>query len=257
MSLRRHVTFRIATAVTVLLVTALGTGCASTKDVDQSTAGRLEVGRQFLAAGDYTRAGTYLRQLAKELPKNEEVHNLLGMTYLGMANPGAAAQSFETAVDLNDDNEDSGLNLSYAYILLGKHAKSREVLTSILDRGAYTYMERVEANLGLSWMEEGNCGKARAHFNKALLLDPTFVTAHFNSGKCWLKSKNFPAAVSSFQKAVDFCPGCVDPLLELARSRHKAGEKKEAVASLEKLLRGKIDSQSAERTKKLLKELRR
>jgi Tfp pilus assembly protein PilF len=244
--------------IPLLLALALGvSGCETRKETDTSTSGRLEVGRQFIAAGAYDRASAYLRQLSKELPGNDDVHMLLGLAYLGLENPSAAAQSFQTALKINDDNEDASLNLSYSFILLGKYANARSVLEDVLDRGSYAYMERVEVNIGLAWMEQGNCTKARVHFDKALLLDPTFVTAHFNSGKCWLKSKNYPAATASFQKAVDFCPGCVDPLLELARARYAAGEKKEAVAGLEKILRGKIDSQSAERTKKLLNELRR
>lgn len=232
-------------------------GCASRKEADTSTAGRLEVGRQFIDAGAFDRASAYLRQLSKEMPRNEDVHILLGLAYLGLANPAAAAQSFETALTINDDNEDAALNLSYSLILLRKYANARSVLEGVLDRGAYAYMERVQVNIGLAYMEEGNCTKAQVHFDKALVLDPTFVTAHFNSGKCWLKSGNHRAALASLKRAVDFCPGCIDPILELARARYAAGEQKEAVASLEKILRGKIDSKSAERTKKLLNELRR
>jgi Flp pilus assembly protein TadD len=215
------------------------------------------VGRQFFTAGQYHRAVTYLRALSKELPKNVEVQNLLGLSYLGLGNPAAAANSFSAAIAIDDDNHDAQLNLSYAYILMKEHAKARSVLQGMLDEATYPFMERVEANIGLAWMEQGDCARAKRHFDKALLLDPTQVQAHFNSGKCSLKSNDFPGAVRSFTKAADFCPGCLDPILELARARHMAGQKKEAVASLEKVLRGKIDSQGAERTKKLLNELRR
>lgn len=233
------------------------TGCASTKDEDKSGSGKMEVARQFLASGDYRRAVAFLQPLAKENPKSQEIHNLLGLSYLGLGNPKAASQSFATVVGLDDDNHDAALNLSYSLILLGENARARSVLGGILDDGVYPYMERVHVNIGLAWMEQGRCSEAQAHFDKALLLDPTFVTAHFNSGKCWLKSNNHAAAVASFQKAVDFCPGCVDPVLELARARYLSGEKRAAVDSLEKLLRGRIDAQSADRTRKLLNEMKR
>jgi|GEM_PF-626441 len=244
-------------AVSLLPMAAGVAGCQSSKEKDESVSGRLEFSKQFLASGDYRRAVQTLQAFVKENPRNAEAHNLLGLSYLGLGNAQAAANSFQTVVAIDKSNYDAGLNWSYALILVGKHENARKVLNDILDDGTYPYMERVHANMGLSYMEQNQCKLARIEFDKALLLDPTFVTAHFNSGKCSLKSKDFATAVASFRKAVDFCPGCLDPMLELARARYLVGEKKEARDSLQTLLRSRIDTASAERTRKLLQEMKR
>jgi Tfp pilus assembly protein PilF len=253
---KRRIRLKKSLAVALWGISLLLISCASKQD-ETVNQGRIEVARQFLASGDHKRAVSYLQQMVRENSKNAELHNLLGLGYLGLGNSAAAVASFQQSLDLEDEDFDTALNLSYAFILEKKYIESRKVLTKIMKEGTYSYMERVHANFGLSWLEEGNCKAAQREFDKALLLDPTFVTAHFNSGKCWLKSNQPAKAVLSFQKAVDFCPGCVDPLLELARAKHRTGARKEAIESLERLLRTRLDRTSTDRTRQLLNELKR
>jgi Tfp pilus assembly protein PilF len=176
----------------------------------------------------------------------------LGMAYLGNGSLEAAEKSFQRIVELNDDNYDAALNLGYVLIASKKYGESRKVLEKILDDGEYVYPEKVYTNIGLSYLEQNQCAKANPYFQKSVLLDPTMSIAHFNLGKCASKSKNYKSAVSHFQKAVDFCPGCLEPVLELAKAQSFAGKKDLAIDSLERMLKTKLDKQSEAKTLRTL-----
>jgi protein O-GlcNAc transferase len=230
-------------------------GCASSKEPNKDKA-QVEVARQIVASGDYKKAIVFLQPMAKSDPKNEEVLSLLGMAYLGNGNIESAEKSFQTTIKLNSKNYDAALNLGYVLIVGKKYAESRIVLEKILKDGEFAYPEKVHANIGLSFLEQNQCNKANVHLQKSILLDPTMSIAHFNLGKCATKVKNYPSAVAHFQRAVDFCPNCLEPVLELAKAQSFAGKKDMAIDSLERLLKTKLDKQSEAKTLRTLDIIR-
>jgi Tfp pilus assembly protein PilF len=225
--------------------------CASRKDSAADKA-QIEVVRQIVASGDYKKAIFFLQPLAKNEPKNEEIFSLLGLSYLGNGNTEPSIKAFERVVELNNKNYDAKLNLSYALITAKKYTESRKVLKEMLSDGEYIYPEKVHVNFGLSYLEQNNCQKATPYFEKSLILDPTMSIAHFNLGKCAMKGKNFKQAIVHFQQTVDFCPNCLEPVLELAKAQTFGGQKTLAIDSLERLLKTKLDKQSEAKTLRTL-----
>ena len=156
---------------------------------------------------------------------------------MGINNPQAAARSFSAALQVNDDDDDARLNLGYTLIVLGQFKESRETLNRIIERKKYTLMEKVYLNLGLSFLQEKNCKKAVPHFQSALDIDPTYAAPYFNLGKCQASAGDLAGARSSFRRAVDFCPNCLDPQLELATVLARLGEKRNAKRAVESILK--------------------
>lgn len=220
-------------------------------------AANLELARQYIDNRDYRRAIAYLMPLSKREPANRGVLNLMGTAYLGMGNAEAARESFLKLVAADEDDDDAKVSLAYAQILCKRTADAKKILAPLIEAGRYAYPERAQTNLGLAWMEEGRCDKAIPWFQGALKNDPTLVPAYFNLGRCFGKQGKWVPAAESLRKAVDFCPGCAEPALELAQALSRKGDKKSAVAGLEKLLTGKLEPAEHERARKLLNEVKR
>ena len=242
------------------LLALLFAGCASTpKDTPQSRneTASLELARQLVGQGEYQRAVQFLLPRSRQEDAPAEVHSLLGISFLGLNNPNVALKSFQTALKVDGGDDDARLNMGYTLILLGKLKESRVAFDEIVKRKKYLSMEKVHLNIGLSYLQEKNCQKALTYFNNALEIDPTYSAPYFNIGKCQTSAGRLREAQASFQRAVDFCPDCSEPLLELALVSARLGEKKKALAQLESLFRSKPGEALEQRALALRQQLAR
>ncbi|MEN9824394.1 MAG: hypothetical protein RI953_139 [Pseudomonadota bacterium] len=236
------------------------TGCASTKTDTPETRNQqasLELARQMVGQGEYQRAVQFLLQRSKAEDAPTEVHMLLGLALLGLNNPEGALRSFSNALRLEPANDDARLNLAYTQILLGRQKDARLALGEIIKRGKYQFMERVHLNIGLTYFEEKRCDRAIPEFRAALEIDPTYSAPYFNIGKCQMSTGRLQEARASFQRAVDFCPGCIEPQLELATVTHRLGDKKQALNQLDTILRAKPDAAIEKKALALRRQLSR
>lgn len=197
----------------------------------------LELARQLVDQGEYQRAIQFLMPRSRTQDAPAEVHTLLGLAFLGINNPQAAARSFTAALSADESDDDARLNLGYTLIVLGQYSDSRATLEKILERKKYPLMEKVYLNIGLSYMQEKNCALALGHFQSALEIDPTYAAPYFNIGRCQTTQGRLTEAKGSFRRAVDFCPNCLDPQLELATVLAKLGEKSRALATVDSILK--------------------
>lgn len=242
------------------LLAILMTGCATTpKDTPQSRneTASLELGRQLVGQGEFQRAVQFLLPRSRQENAPAEVHSLLGIAFLGLNNPAVALKSFQTALKADDEDDDARLNLGYTLILVGKIKESREVLQAILKRKKYLNTEKVHLNIGLGYMQEKNCTAASTHFNTALEVDPTYSAPYFNLGKCQTSAGRLREAQASFQRAVDFCPGCAEPQLELALVSARLGERNKALAQLEDVFKMRPNEAIQQRALALRQQLAR
>lgn len=224
----------------IVHMSALLSACASTApDTPQSRnrAASLELARQLVDQGEYQRAIQFLLPRSRSEGAFAEVHTLLGLSFLGINNPQAAARSFSSALQVDDSDDDARLNLGYTQIVMGEYEESRSTLNKIISRKRYPLMEKVYLNLGLSFLQEKNCKKAIPYFQSALDIDPTYAAPYYNIGKCQVSVGHLTEAKTSFRRAVDFCPNCLDPQLELASVLARLGEKRNAKVAVESILK--------------------
>jgi len=217
----------------------------------------LEVARQMVAQGEYQRAVQFLLPRSRKEDAPSEVHVLLGLSFLGLNKAESAFKSFAFVVKNDPSHDDARLNLAYTQILLGRHADARRDLNEILKRGKYLYPEKVRLNIGLSFLQEKKCEKAIPEFNAALELDPTYSAPYFNIAKCHTLSGRWTEARANFQRAVDFCPDCSEPQIELAAVAHRLGDKKKAIMHLENVVRANPDAANDKRVIALRKQMTR
>ena len=134
----------------IVHLSVLLSACATTApDTPQSRnrAASLELARQLVDQGEYQRAIQLLLPRSRSEDAFAEVHTLLGLSFLGINNPQAAARSFSSALQVDDNDDDARLNLGYTLIVIGKYQESRAVLNEIVSRKKYALMEKVHLNL--------------------------------------------------------------------------------------------------------------
>lgn len=247
-------------ASTAIALLVLATACASTgTDTPESRnqQASLELARQMVGQGEYQRAVQFLLQRSKSETASSEVHMLLGISLLGLNNPEGALKSFANVLRIEPANDAARLNVAYTQILLGRQKDARVSLGEIFKRGKYEFMERVHLNMGLTWLEEKRCDRAIPEFRAAIDIDPTYSAPYFNIGKCQMTTGRLQEARASFQRAVDFCPGCLEPQLELAAVAHRLGDKKQALNQLDTILKAKPDAAIEKKALALRKQISR
>jgi tetratricopeptide (TPR) repeat protein len=230
---------------------------SATEKKNAEKSGKLELSRQFVESGQMEKAVSVLQELSRQHPEDSGVHYLYGLALLGLKDIGAAKFRFEKAVSLDKDNDDARLSFGYTLIVLKEYKRAKGVLSEIVDRNTYSYMERAFVNLGLNELEQENCTEALGYFERAINLDPTLVTAYFNKGKCLVKLGKIRQAFEAFEKAVGFCPGCGEPQLEFARVQFQLGMRKEAISNLQELLKSAESGETRRRARELLSKMNR
>lgn len=83
-------------------------------------------------------------------------------------------------------------------------------------------------NLGFCFFKEGDFAEALKNYDRAVLLDPSYVTAHNNAGIASLKLKDYGGAKKHFEKAVLLKPGYSKAWINLGLVYLKQKDKKTA-----------------------------
>ncbi|MEY4064924.1 MAG: hypothetical protein RIR26_1132 [Pseudomonadota bacterium] len=235
-------------------------GCTSLNNDTPEARGQtasLELARQMVGQGEYQRAIQFLLPRSRQSEATAEVHNLLGLSFLGIKNPSVALKSFQAALKADTSDDDIRVSIGYTQILLGRLEESRKTFNEIIERKQYPMMEKVYLNMGLSYLQEQKCDKAVPLFKAALDIDPTYSAPYFNIGKCEVLNGKFKEAQAAFQRSVDFCQGCIEPQLELAAVSLRLGDHKKAQGYLEKILQAKPTGVIEKRAMTLKKQIKR
>lgn len=246
--------------LTLITLMSWATGCASVQKDSPETRSQtasLELARQMVDQGEYQRAIQFLLPRSRQPEASAEVHNLLGLSFLGISNPHVALKSFQAALKADSTDDDVRVSIGYTQILLNRLDEARKTFNDIIERKQYPMMEKVYLNLGLSYLQEQKCDKAIPLFQSALEIDPTYSAPYFNIGKCEAARGRWREAQAAFQRSVDFCPGCLDPHLELAAASLRLGENKKAQSHLDKVLQAKPTGVIEKKATTLRKQIKR
>lgn len=90
-----------------------------------------------------------------------------------------------------------------------------------------------EAKAGLSFMKEGKYDEAISSFEKALQLDPSLASVHFNLGAAYERKNNLVKAREQFQEAIKLKPDFGEAYLSIGNSY--LSERKFDAAAIEAL----------------------
>lgn len=196
-----------------------------------------------------------LRPLEKSNPKDSDIKNLLGLTYLAMQNSKVAQTYFEKAYALNK-RAPIALNLSSAMIENGQGEKAIQLLKDLQASEAgksYQFPERIHHNIGLAAERLKKTSLAEKHYKHALEENPYSYITLMRLGAVYESIRKNGYAYQSYVKASEACLKCFDPVNASVKLQMRAGKPQLAVKTLQNYLENKeLDTSDRMKAQKLM-----
>lgn len=197
---------------------------------------RALLGSAYLLKGDPDKGQEWLSRAVEDAPDVAALRTQHALSLLAGGKTDQAIGELQSAVDLGQDL------LQADVLLVLAHIKNKELDQAI---AAGTALEKrrpdspIPYNLtGLAYLAKGDYPAARARFNKALAIDPGFVTAEINLARVEVAAKDPEAAQRHFEQALKTDPKHLGALLGLAA----LAEQRQDGAALEAALKRANDA---------------
>lgn len=198
------------------------------------------LGTAYMNVGKHDKANALLEKASAGEGGGENIHTEIGLNRLSMGQETLATQELEAAIQKNPGNTQAGIPLVAIYIKNGDNPKALRVAQGMHDKlpKNLTLLNL----LGTAQVAMQNLKQARRSFEKAVELDPSFITAHLNLSKLDVAEKKIDKAKQRLVKLNQEFPDNVAVLIELSTVEQAAGDNDGANQWLEKARR--IDQKS-------------
>jgi protein O-GlcNAc transferase len=188
----------------------------------------------LLGAGRAAEAEALLEPLCKSAPENTRAWFLLGaVRHMRRALDGALA-AFDRAVALDPSNVQAAQAALAVLCEAGRAGEALPRCAPLLAR--HPDDAQVQFNVGAVHEAIGDPSRALAHYDRALALDPGFVSALQNRGIVLTRLGRVDEAVENNRRFVSMCPGSVAAHFNLAETFLAARRYEEAAAAARKAL---------------------
>lgn len=207
--------------------------------LEPSEANLFDWGAELLLHGAAEPAIQVFSQGSRRFPESVRMLLGLGVAWFAQGSRDQAARYLAQASDLDPANP-------RPYLFLGKIAEAEsspsEATAQRLVRFARLHPEDAQANyyyavsLWRQWQSHTDAGKltqASALLQKAAQLDPSFALAYLQLGIVQAEQKQYPEAISSYQKAIAADPRLPDAHYRLAQACMRTGEQAKAHAEMQ------------------------
>jgi predicted Zn-dependent protease len=122
-------------------------------------------------AGQFAEAASELEGLLPQVPKNFEVHELLGLVYAAESQDAKAVEQLQLAVNLKPDSAPARTNLAAALVHVGKPTLATEQFRRALDLEPQDF--DANHNLGEFYIETGKIADATPFLEHAWRINPS------------------------------------------------------------------------------------
>lgn len=201
---------------------------ANRKDVELlALAGQAQMqGRHFAKAAEYFQAASDLA------PQTASLHTSLGLSRLGAGESARAVAELEQATTLDDKSGRAGILLAMTYLRKQEYDKALSAITALERRDAKNPL--VQNMKGGILLSKHDLAGARAGFEQALALDPSYLPALENLAQMDLAEKKPEQARQRYEAALAKDKKNVGLMTALARLAAGQNNNAEAVRWLER-----------------------
>jgi tetratricopeptide (TPR) repeat protein len=175
----------------------------------------LEIGTAYYKKSDYPKAIEYLRRANSLDPGNDEVAQLLGLSYYLGGHPADAIPLLEKVQTwFPRANVDAAYILGICYIQTKDYPNARRAFAKMFDvppdsAASYLFTAR------MLFRQEFD-PVAEEYAQKAATLDPKLPLAHFMLGELYIYKSRIPEAIAEFQKELAIDPANAATYYKLA-----------------------------------------
>ena len=203
------------------------------------------LGSALLYAGQPGAAADHFTTALQLQPTYPEPRQNLGVALLRLGRPAAAITAFEAALALQPSSTSSLCNLGEALLALGRTAEAvdRYETALRLDPGHAA----AHNNLSVISLAAGRFAAARNHAEAALRRQPDFAAAHYNLGNALVRAGQTAAAIAAYTVALRLQPDLISVRHNLGVALLQSGRAAEAATQFRAVLEVKPDHPGARR----------
>jgi putative PEP-CTERM system TPR-repeat lipoprotein len=185
-------------------------------------------GQAHLQARDFDKASSYFKQASSTAPDSARLQASLAMSLLGKGDTGAAIGALEQSAKLDPDSPQSAMLLASTHMRMKQYDKALAALATQKDN------PQVHNLRGAIYMAKGDDKAARASYQKAIEVQPTFYPAVAALAQIAMNDKQPEEAQKQFQALLAKDPKHVQAHAALATLAAARGDKAGATSWLEK-----------------------
>jgi predicted O-linked N-acetylglucosamine transferase (SPINDLY family) len=171
----------------------------------QNSAALVSLGQALTVQGEFVEAEAFFLQALRVSRRNADATHGLGVVATRVARLDAAIERYRAAIALKPDQPVFHTNLGNALRDLGRHGEAIEAYRQSL--ALWPRQASVHSFLGVSRMLQGGIDEGLAEFDRALMLDPSYVGARSNKLLCLNYSDRSPAEIFAEHRRWDAAYG--------------------------------------------------
>lgn len=198
-----------------------------------------------MSQGRHARAAQIMRDALKVQDK-PALRSILGLSLIRGGKNQDATTELEAAYAKDPNQIQAGAALVALYLSEKKHKKAVETAEALATR--LPSQPGLQNLLGTARAQAGDAAKARASFEQALKLDPTFVDPQLNLARLDISARSDVAALARINAILKANDKHIDTLIEAGQFAAQRGKTEEATRQLTRaadLSTGAGDSQAA------------
>jgi putative PEP-CTERM system TPR-repeat lipoprotein len=197
-------------------------------------------GEAHMQANEFTQATEYFEKAIKIAPKNAALHAALSTSKMGQGDNARAVAELEMATKLDPKSFQAGILLVMTHLRLKEPEKALLAVKAL--EKEYPDNPSVAHIKGGIYLTKNDIVSARAHFEKALSLQPAYYPAAANLAQLDLREDKPDAAKKRFEAILSKDKKNIQAMTALSRLALNQGQKQEATSWLERAVQNNADA---------------
>jgi putative PEP-CTERM system TPR-repeat lipoprotein len=189
-------------------------------------------GEAYMQAKEFTKATEYFEKAIKIAPKNAVLHTALSTSKMGQGDNARAVAELEMATKLDPKSTQAGVLLVMTHLRLKEPEKALLAVKAL--ENEYPDNALIAHLKGGIYLTKNDTVNARANFEKALFLQPTYFPAAANLAQLDLREDNPHAAKKRFEAILSKDKKNIQAMAALSALALNQGQTKEATSWLER-----------------------
>lgn len=176
-----------------------------------STAILSKKAQEFLEKNEYDKAILYYEKLTKKKGKALEAYSNLGDIYYKLDKGYKAIESYNKALEINENFDQLYVKRAYSYLLIGKHENAVDDIKKAIDLNEFNVMYQVAAceiyiEYAKSEIENKDYKRALQNLKKSRFYSPKNADTYFYLGRIMLETAQYEEAIGMYSKALKLNP---------------------------------------------------
>ncbi|MES2537875.1 MAG: XrtA/PEP-CTERM system TPR-repeat protein PrsT [Pseudomonadota bacterium] len=202
------------------------------KTAQQDTQLLTLAGESYMQAKDFPKANDYFEKASALAPQTANIHTALALSKLAQGENARAVAELELATTLDPKPAQAGVLLVMTHLRLKEFDKAIAAANTL--EKTHPKNPVVQNLKGGAYLGKGNAAQARASFEKALAMEPTYFPALSNLAQLDMQEKKPADAKKRFEALLAVDKKNVNAMTALANLAASQGRKEEATTWLER-----------------------